>query len=166
MSENNYLEQIVPASITLIEDLRDTIKHDTFIDELALDKSCTDTAGLHGKYVGFLAILKREYFVRQKSRDVFAKRLLCIYRNWGGWQEEVVALQKAGLNVEFAQQKISNRDDTNIVISANADIMKIDDVMNRIEIAIEMVDKAIYSLNNRQWIIKNLLEIQKSEGNL
>ena len=166
MDEANYLEQIVPTSITLIEDLIFTIKKDTEFDQNSLEMACADTPGLHGKYVGFLGILKREYFISEKSRDVFAKRLLHIYRHWAAWEEEVKSIKTAGLSVEFCQQKISNRDDTNIVISSNKDIMKIDDVMNRLEISIEMIEKAIYSLNNRQWIIKNLNEISKMEGGL
>ena len=137
-----------------IEKLREMVEKDTTLNDLELDREAIRIPSLHGKYLG---ILLDEKMIYRKLEKEYEEELKF---KWEYYTGKVEASELTKRNLDPFPLKIL-KNDLDLYINADSILSELNLKVKLQQYKIEYLEGVIKELNNRQWVIRSIIDWRK-----
>lgn len=140
--------------IMTIEKLREMVEKDTVLNDLELDREAIRIPSLHGKYLGIL--LDEKMLYRKLEKD-YQEELKFKWEYFTGKTDSATLLKR---NLDPFPLKIL-KNDLDLYINADTILSELNLKVKLQQYKIEYLEGVIKELNNRQWVIRSIIDWRK-----
>jgi hypothetical protein len=137
-----------------IEKLREMVEKDTVLNDLELDREAIRIPSLHGKYLGIL--LDEKMLYRKLEKD-YQEELKFKWEYFTGKTDSAILLKR---NLDPFPLKIL-KNDLDLYINADTTLSELNLKVKLQQYKIEYLEGVIKELNNRQWVIRSIIDWRK-----
>jgi hypothetical protein len=130
------------------------VEKDTVLNDLELDREAIRIPSLHGKYLGIL--LDEKMLYRKLEKD-YQEELKFKWEYFTGKTDSAILLKR---NLDPFPLKIL-KNDLDLYINADTTLSELNLKVKLQQYKIEYLEGVIKELNNRQWVIRSIIDWRK-----